>query len=159
MREKAHRLLRDQYIGRVSAAFTLCLHGDLEEFMCEKTVHAFADFLMTECRKGSCTVPAYCFMPDHLHIILTGCSESSDLWKTMVRYKQKTGYWMSSNRSGVRWQKGFYDHVIRADESLQKQIRYLLDNPVRKGIVRSWDEYPYKGAIGYSLEEVLNSIG
>jgi len=65
---------------------------------------------------------------------------------------------MSSNKSGIRWQKDFYDHVIRKHEDITTQIKYILDNPVRKGLVSSWQEYPFKGSIGCKMEDVLNGI-
>jgi hypothetical protein len=34
-------------------------------------------------------------------------------------------------------------------------VEYILNNPVRKGIVQDWTQYPYKGAIGYNLEDVV----
>jgi len=35
---------------------------------------------------------------------------------------------------------------------------FVLDNPVRKDIVSSWQEYPFKGTIGCKTEDVLNGI-
>ena len=65
---------------------------------------------------------------------------------------------MSSNLQGTKWQKDFYDHVIRKSEDIAVQVRYILDNPVRKGLVPTWEEYPFKGSIGCNLEDVLNNI-
>ncbi len=97
-------------------------------------------------------------MPDHLHLLIQGTSDESDVWKAVVSFKQRTGFWLATNRPAIRWQKDFYDHVIRTNEKLAVQARYLLDNPVRKGLARSWEDYPYKGAIGYALDDVLNGI-
>ncbi len=55
----------------------------------------------------------------------------------------------------VVWQKDFYDHVIREDDDLAVHVRYVLDNPCRKGLVNDWEEYPFKGSIGCELEDVL----
>ena len=85
-------------------------------------------------------------------------SDKSDVMKAMVSYKQKTGYWLSVNRPEIRWQKDFYDHIIRTDEKVSVQIRYILDNPVRKKLVKSWQDYPYKGSIGCALNDVLTGI-
>ena len=94
-------------------------------------------------------------MPDHLHFILEGESEDSDLWKTAVLFKQLTGFWLSQNHPAIKWQKDFYDHVLRQDEELKKHIYYILDNPVRKRLVADWRDYPYKGSIHESLENIL----
>jgi len=65
---------------------------------------------------------------------------------------------MMSNQSDIKWQKDFYDHVIRRHEDITNQIKYILDNPVRKRLVSSWQEYPFKGSIGCKIEDVLNGI-
>ena len=41
------------------------------------------------------------------------------------------------------WQRNFFDHVIRKEESLIRVAEYILQNPVRKGIVPDWGEYPF----------------
>ena len=91
-------------------------------------------------------------------MLISGTSNDSDILGTAVAYKQKTGFWLSRNNPGIKWQKDFYDHIIRKNESIGVQVRYILDNPVRKGLVNSWQHYPYKGSIGCDLNAVLNSI-
>lgn len=103
-------------------------------------------------------VPIYCFMDDHQHLIISGTGVDSDLWKTVVSYKQKTGFWMSVNKPGMRWQKDFYDHVIRTKEDIVTQVRYIQGNPIRKCLVPFWEEYPFKGSIGCDLGDFLNEI-
>lgn len=121
-------------------------------------VSIFTDILTSIIAKTGCVIPVYCFMPDHQHLIIAGTRNDSDLLRTVVTYKQKTGFWMSVNRPNIGWQKDFYDHVIRKHKDVATQIRYILDNPVRKGLVSSWQEYPFKGSIGCRLEDILNGI-
>ncbi len=63
---------------------------------------------------------------------------------------------MSANKPGKRWKKDFYDHVIRTNEDIVTQVKCILDNPVRKGLVLSWQGYPFKGSIGCNLEDFLD---
>ena len=51
---------------------------------------------------------AYCFMPDHLHLLLEGKTKNEDLLDI---------------------------------------VRYILNNPVRKGLVRHYTEYMYSGSL------------
>jgi hypothetical protein len=44
-------------------------------------------------------------------------------------------------RRGRVWQDESFDHVLRGDESLRKKALYILENPVRAGLVRSAREY------------------
>ena len=158
VKEKRHRLPKEFYKGEISVAFTLCLRGDVQSFVNPEIVNIFTDVLTSAVTKTGCTVPVYCFMPDHQYLIITGTGDDSDIWKAVVGYKQRTGFWMSMNKDNVRWQKDFYDHVIRKDKDIAVQVKYILDNPVRKGLVSLWHEYPYKGSIGYRLEDILNGI-
>ncbi len=65
---------------------------------------------------------------------------------------------MSKNNPEIRWQKDFYDHVVRTSEDIATQVKYILDNPVRKKLVSFWEEYPFQGAIGCKLEDILLGI-
>ena len=63
----------------------------------------------------------------------------------MKAWKQKTGF-DYSKRTGVRlWQAGFFDHVLRSDESTERHVDYVLGNPVRAGLARTVGEYPFAG--------------
>jgi len=95
-------------------------------------------------------------MPNHCHLILEGEADDSDLWATVVEFKQHTGFWFRTNSPHIRWQKDFYDHIIRENENLKDRVAYVLNNPVRQGIVDDWTEYPYKGSIGVDLEDVIS---
>lgn len=158
IREHKHRLSKEHYRGFVSGSFTLCIKNGSELFSDDAVVKVFADILASVAGKEGCIVPAYCFMPDHQHIVLSGTAVDSDLWAVLRAYKQRTGYWLSRNRPEITWQKDFYDHIIRSDKSLATHVRYVLDNPVRSGLVTDWKDHPHKGSVGCSLEAVLGGM-
>ncbi|MHB8070240.1 MAG: REP-associated tyrosine transposase [Desulfobaccales bacterium] len=158
IRERPHRLPKEYYQGTSSVAITMCIKDRVSIFVNPKIVEVFVGILNKNMERYSCGIPVYCFMPDHLHMIITGNNNEVDLLKVISAYKQKTGFWFSINNMGAKWQKDFYDHVIKKEESLIRNIKYILDNPVRKGIVTDWQEYPFKGAIGYDLEDIVTSL-
>ena len=94
-------------------------------------------------------------MPDHLHIVLEGDAENADLNKYISSFKQTSGYRyrqnvgqrFSADQKPKLWQPSFYDHVLRKDEDLLDVVRYILNNPVRKGLVRHYTEYMYSGSL------------
>jgi len=43
------------------------------------------------------------------------------------------------------WQREFFDHVLRSDEGYAEKWDYVRENPVRAGLVRSPNEWPYFG--------------
>jgi len=156
-REKKHRLPSEYYTGEVSVAFTLCLRGS-GCFVENEFKETCVDALHIITAQYKCMVPVYCFMPDHQHIILTGTTPDSNVMKAIIAYKQRTGFWLSKHINGIRWQKDFYDHVIRSNENIKTQVRYVLDNPVRKGIVPNWQEYPHTGSVSCSLDDILAGV-
>jgi len=167
IKEKRHRLPKEFYRGEISVAFTLCIKNDVASdidvasgFSLSEIeiVNTFTEILASIIEKAGCIVPVYCFMPDHQHLMVTGTRGDSDIWKVIVSYKQRTGFWMSKNKPEIRWQKDFYDHIIRINSDVGAQVRYILDNPVRKGLASSWEDYPFKGAIGCKLEDILLGI-
>lgn len=156
--EKKHRLPAEYYHGEVSVAFTLCLQGGIR-FRCDVDFfRTCKEILTTLAEQRRCIIPIYCFMPDHQHIMVTGTQPSSDAMKVIIAYKQRTGFWLSENHKAMWWQKGFYDHVIRGNEDIRSQALYILGNPVRKGMVKHWNDYSYSGSIGCSLDDVLSGL-
>jgi hypothetical protein len=46
-------------------------------------------------------------------------------------------------RKGRVWQPESFDHVLRSSENLDAKIEYVLQNPVRQGLSRDWNTYPW----------------
>jgi putative transposase len=155
IREKTHRLPLEHYRGDITVAFTACVREEAALFVSRDIVSVFTQSLANAMQKNQCEVFVYCFMPDHAHIIVHGRDRQSDAWRGMVAFKQHTGFWLARHWPAFAWQKDFYDHIIRADEDLGAQIRYVANNPVRKGLVSHWHEYPYTGAIGFDLDTIM----
>lgn len=49
----------------------------------------------------------------------------------------------TSRTKGIRWQKDFFDHRLRHDESEREKADYILRNPERAGLVDDWQRWPY----------------
>lgn len=49
--------------------------------------------------------------------------------------------------SGNFWQKSFFDHVLRSEESYGQKWRYVEQNPVRANLVDDTRKWPYQGGI------------
>ena len=94
-------------------------------------------------------------MPEHVHTVAMGRADDSDALRSMELFKQYSGWWLKTNRPEVGWQKGFYDRIVRSDKKLAAFVRYTVNNPVRRGLVSDWRDYPFTGAIGLDLEELL----
>lgn len=90
--------------------------------------------------KAQCWV----LMPDHLHLVLT-LGESESLMHAMNRIKSVTSRAAREAVSGVHpiWMPGFHDRALRREEDVPATVRYVLENPVRAGLVSSAALYPH----------------
>jgi REP element-mobilizing transposase RayT len=98
--------------------------------------------LQEECAWG---VYLYCIMPDHVHLVVNpGRLGLSDAVK---RFKGRTATWGRENGDGQHlWQEGSFDHKIRGDESFRDKCQYVMQNPVRGGLVVRAEDYPWTGS-------------
>jgi REP element-mobilizing transposase RayT len=155
MQERKHRLDPKQYIGRVRVTFTVCIKNKAKLFISDEIVNEFIINLKSANNKHGIINWCYIFMPEHVHILNEGRNEESDLLKGMNLFKQYCGYYLANKKIGIELQRDYYDHIHRKEEDLIKQIRYILENPVRKGLVEGWRDYKYKGSLDYRLEDMI----
>ena len=86
-------------------------------------------------------------MPDHFHwLIVLGATSLSRL---MQRVKSCSAIAINKSLDGQGqiWQKGYYDHALRDEEDIETVGLYILNNPVRKGLVSEINEYELWGAV------------
>ena len=153
--EKFHKKIRlDKEVYAIEGAMcfiTICTEGKTPLFQNEALARAFIDQLKTDAE--SCGVPvfAYCFMPDHLHLVVAPGIEK-DIVKFVGEYKGRTTRisW-GFDIKGKFWQTSFHDHFLRNEEDVRDTVMYVLNNPVRKGLVPEWRGYPYAGSLVYDL--------
>ena len=112
------------------------------------------EILKKEAKDSGMLLYTYCFMPDHVHLLLCP-EEGKDPMKFVQRYKGKTTriYWRVSRQAKL-WQRGFYDHILRGEEDVRQVSRYILENPVRKGMVESFKDYPFSGSEIFTKDEL-----
>jgi REP element-mobilizing transposase RayT len=87
-------------------------------------------------------------MPDHLHAFVALDAERVNLPALMKSLKNVLS--KKLRERGVappHWQKGFFDHVLRSQESAGEKWKYVRENPVRAGLVGYSSEWRYLGEI------------
>jgi len=94
-------------------------------------------------------VHAATVMPDHVHLILQPMWDDTGgvfaLSEIQKKLKGRSARFinLSLGRSGTVWLDENFDHEIRSDESLTEKIEYVLQNPVRKGLSLTPEDYPW----------------
>jgi putative transposase len=87
---------------------------------------------------------AYCIMPNHTHIVLKPfeTSDATDYSLTKITHNIKRNSAKQANaalgRTGQFWQHESYDHFIRDDAELGRVLQYVVNNPVKAGLVSDW---------------------
>jgi putative transposase len=111
-------------------------------------------------REMAFDVIAYCFMPDHAHLVVEGLADDSDLKQFAKFAKQYSGYGYARAHGAARlWQKGNHDHIIRDDADLLDRVRYVVNNPVVAGLVTRPEDYPFLGSQRWSRKELIEWCG
>ncbi len=78
-------------------------------------------------------------MPDHVHWLMR--LGRSPLAVVMQRFKGRCARDLRTLSGSPVWQKGFHDRAVRSDESLEALARYVIENPVRAGLVKNIGDY------------------
>ena len=101
---------------------------------------------------GMADTVCYVVMPDHVHWLLQLKSGAlSDLIRT-VKSRAAIAYNKLNSHLGAVWQDGFHDHALRSDEELITVARYVVANPLRKGLVDDIGQYPLWDAVWLERE-------
>jgi putative transposase len=85
----------------------------------------------------------YVIMPDHVHLFVRGGPDFV-LSAWIGGLKRALSVALEAQQL---WQPGFFDHILRSNESYSKKWNYVHDNPVRAGLVEEGDKWPYQGEI------------
>jgi REP element-mobilizing transposase RayT len=124
---------------------TICAENKQHYFVNNKITNIIEDELEFRKTTKEINLLCYCIMPDHLHILLSLTEDYHKSLQNWVSAFKRYTTRVINELFGIKplWQKNFYDHVVRKEESLLKIAEYIVNNPVRKGIVSEWEEYPY----------------
>jgi REP element-mobilizing transposase RayT len=107
---------------------------------------AFLEFARLGEDRGA-FIGAYVLMPDHIHFFVALDPESKlAVWmKSLKNSLSKT--LRSLDVPAPHWQKGFFDHVLRSADSYSQKWEYVRENPVRAGLAKAWQDWPFSGQV------------
>ncbi len=121
-----------------------------------------ADALL--CRDGDVyRLDAYCIMSNHVHVVFAPSLSEEELREVSLpeglRFVSKNppldaimkslkGYtaWGANRalgRKGTFWEEESYDHVVRDGAEFDRIVNYVLNNPVKAGLVKDWQEWKW----------------
>ena len=105
---------------------------------------AFEDYASKAHDKFNVAVGRYVLMPDHIHrFVCLGHDIKLSQWVGGLKRAISVALQL---KRGL-WQPGFFDHILRSDESYTQKWQYVRENPVRAGLVGHSDEWRYQGEV------------
>lgn len=141
---KSPRLSQFDYAGNYAYFLTLVTRDRRRVFLDSAAVRLAVAGLEKAAKKHEFDVHAYCFMPDHLHLLVSGRPGGSA--KEFVRHFKQISSFDHKTRHGCElWQISYYTRVLRNDEDLLSVARYIWGNPVAEGIVSDARDYSFSG--------------
>ena len=122
---------------------TTVVAGRESIFVDDATVECVVEALRCSDREHRSRTLAWVVMPDHVHWLMQ--LGNGNISRCVQAFKSRSSRALNLHRGseGSLWQRGFYDHCIRSDESLLTQATYLIENPIRSGLATKAGEYPY----------------
>ncbi|MBC2717947.1 MAG: hypothetical protein HF978_21815 [Desulfobacteraceae bacterium] len=146
---KTNRLSSGNYSGKQIYFITMNTANRENIFIAENIVNEHLTILKHVAHTLGFDVLSYCFMPNHLHLLVAGKHENSELISFVKKYKQISGFAYKRQNGKTLWQKSYFDHVLRKNEDISDFVQYILANPVRKNIVERPRDYLYSGSFVY----------
>ncbi len=141
----------DRFLYKASGQpvfFTVRSYRQSQPFVNPELARAVSNCLLEERSKHGIDVYVYCLLPDHLHLVACPQEDGKDTLTFLDRFKgRSTKISWDHGCPGKLWQPRSFDHLVRKEESLLDIAKYILENPVRRGLADRWEDYPGCGLV------------
>jgi putative transposase len=118
---------------------TMCVEDRLSVLANEPAFNAFKAAIA---KLQHWRVLAAMLMPDHLHVI---AAPIQDRDANLGNFSGALKRWMRRElNASWTFQPGCFDRLLRSDESLHEKWLYVRENPVRAGLVKRCEDWPYQ---------------
>lgn len=153
------RLPREYYRGDAVVHWTLPIAMRGTGWLTEPFHACFREIMLHASAREGLFCPAYCLMPDHLHLVWMGLRLDTEQRNGMKFLREHLGPALRPHR----FQHLPHDHVLREHErkrgAFAKVCSYILENPFRAELLRRDERWPFCGAVvpGYPTLHPLQS--
>lgn len=93
-------------------------------------------------------VGRYVIMPDYIHLFCAPGVFPAEPLKQWVRFWKNLASrnWLRPNEQPI-WQRDFWDTQLRRHENYDSKWDYVIENPVRAGLVGKSEDWPFRGEL------------
>jgi REP element-mobilizing transposase RayT len=114
-----------------------------EVFVDESDYEMFLKIVCKACRAYKVVLHDYCLMSNHFHLLIETSRENLSTVMKQINANYAIYANKKQKRSGHFWQGRYYSRYINSEEYYYTLIRYIEQNPVEAGLVKTVAEYPY----------------
>ena len=155
---RPERLKTFDYLGLHRYFLTFCTIDRQHVFVSAERVDEVRTQFLRAAADGRFALLAYCFMPDHVHLLVEGQSDDSDGRRFVARAKQLSGFYYKKRFGQPLWQKYGFERTLRTQEGTLSVAKYILENPLRGRLVDDVRKYPFLGSAVYSIDAILEAV-
>lgn len=159
---KLHRLPPAVYAtAEYAYSFTVCARHHGKPFQEQSLADEIIRSLLWTKRQYNWLLFCYWLVPNHLLFVCRLNADSRSLINRgsqgaikegvldhLARFKSYTTT-LSWNHGfqGKLWQSSSYDRVLDLQRPFEEVVQYVLENPVRAGLVTDWQQWPYSRVV------------
>jgi len=142
------RLKREFYQADAVVFWTLPVSRCAEGWLNDRFHAAFRELLLHTAAREGLLCPAYCLMPDHVHLVWMGLRRDTDQRNGMKFLRAQLGPFLQP----AQFQHQAHDHVLTVAQREQHAFSvacadYVLLNPLKAELVKTPAAWPYLGAV------------
>ena len=92
---------------------------------------------------------AYCIMANHVHVVFTPLLKTAETYYLLAQIMHTMKGYSAGNanrllgRSSAFWLHESYDHCVQSEAELERIVAYVVNNPVKAGLVSDWQAWPW----------------
>lgn len=104
----------------------------------------FANLLLENANKYKCHIYAFCFMPNHIHLLIK-TNKELNISKFIQKFKSLS-YFQMKNKFNFRhkfWQPSFHSLVKDSELSIETALKYIINNPRKIELSDKYSKWPY----------------
>ncbi len=145
-RSRAVRFDQYDYTSDAVIHLVLCARS-ATALTAEAIARMVCEAIEFRCREHGYRLYGYCLMPEHVHILLSPAESGIAVATWLQRFKSFTAHeFVRLGGTPPLWQRSAYDHVCREGETAEAVLTYVINNPVRAGLVECWRDWRWTKA-------------
>ena len=158
-KRRSLRLPGVDYLGCHRYFLTYGTFARMRHFVSREIVGLVSSQFLRAAREQRFEILTYCFMPDHVHLLVEAMDGGADRKAFIARLKQYSGFQFKARTGSPLWQRDVFERVLRDTESSLAISRHILANPVRAGLVTRPCDYPFSGSFAWDRQARLEIYG